>query len=1558
MDTTSQRIREYLRAKGKVPIEEIAQAMGIDQVTANRHLRYLQFIGEVVKVPDKDRDLYRLWGRIGKEELPLISLAALAEYKDLDDIDLRLIDTENYLCPYCRNEVLYTDKSCPKCGLRFLEEEVQKQGVEEISARSEKKEDIELISFETSAMKPLETRSEKRTPHVLIEKPVLLKKSTKREKLGVINGVTNGITNGLINGLKTLRYGMTNGITNGNGIINGLDTRQVALVRRRGLLKIFAIFIFIMLMITSPFLLNVVIIPEKGIEIDGDFSDWNNVKIISDTNEAASFNSNIDIIEYGMDSRLMELSFFIKVEGDIFQGEPEISGRGMDTAYIFIDTDQFIHSGFEISGIGADYMVKVEGWKGNIYSQYLYEFTSDIKHWDLWNNVGGVSSAASGSELEIQVGFATLGLKQGDAVDILFLTQSFDMQEDFSDTIICSEKGVLIVEQQGLGKGYITGDSNSLLRLDLAAQDEDIVIKEIILTRIGVGSDSDIDTVRLMDGSLLIAETTLNGGFARLQVAMTLTRGRNKILHVEVDVGSGSQPGNSVGLKIAQMHDVITNKGTITLRTSNPSQDNYEISYIKSIPQGIVIDGAFADWDTIFKGSNPNEIFSFQGADCQRQVDTDSEELKNENVNLAQSKIVMNNESASFYLSVKGRIMAGAVIPQAPGDFPIRYKPSADPSPPGLEPPDMIEPLPPPLKPRPLESELAGEDTAHIFLDTDDNSSTGYKVSITTDVSFSIGADWLIKITGRSNSVRNSGYFIFNGFKSSQWDWKFVDTVTSANDADQLETQIEFERIGFQGDSGLGVAIYIHDWNKGSEDHSNDKLQARGGRSYDSQDNFGSYEDTLKPQLRLKAGVFDPLTELPDVDSELITNIPSGYYIVQFTGPIKEFWKNEIQELGGKFYGYIPKYAFIVGIDRSKLLELTNLSYVRWLGIYQPAYKAQEGLLSQDTDDVIVDVLVFENREEVASQIEELGGNIDSYSSSKLRVSINQSKIKDILYMPHVEWVEKTPEYRLSNNVSDDFERLNVVTVWKTPYNLNGTGQIVAVCDTGLDTGVNDSTMHDDFEGRIVKIYDLVGGGGETAGDLNSGHGTHVAGSVLGNGTMSSGQIKGMAYGASLVFQAAEDDQTGLLSGIPVDLNDLFWPAYNDSARIHTNSWGSDVNGQYTTDSQNVDEFVWANRDMTILFSAGNEGTDSNSDGIVDLDSINAPATAKNCITVGASENYRSSGGYQMSYGTAWPSDFPADPLNSDLMSNNSNGMVAFSSRGATDDGRIKPDVVAPGTNVLSTRSSLATGTLWGVYNAYYVYSGGTSMSTPLVAGTAALARQYYVDKKGHTTPSGALLKATLINGAVDLLGQYNETASISNFDEGWGRVNLTNSIYPSSPRSMKYEDVSSGFTQSDQVHSYEYVVATGEALKITLVWTDYPGTPTSGGLVNDLNLNVTAPNGTSYYYGNNIENGWSNESHVFDDTNNVESVYIQSPSEGIYTIKVMADNIASLGSQPDQDYALVISGNFQFRDDVGVETLIVNKTQLKDTQAEITATIKNFGRNNQSSPFDVRCVI
>ncbi|MDL5502741.1 MAG: S8 family serine peptidase, partial [Candidatus Methanoperedens sp.] len=158
-------------------------------------------------------------------------------------------------------------------------------------------------------------------------------------------------------------------------------------------------------------------------------------------------------------------------------------------------------------------------------------------------------------------------------------------------------------------------------------------------------------------------------------------------------------------------------------------------------------------------------------------------------------------------------------------------------------------------------------------------------------------------------------------------------------------------------------------------------------------------------------------------------------------------------------------------------------------------------------------------------------------------------KMPDVAQINGVSWIEKYVQPVLMNDVAANITKTYSV---RNTHGLTGAGQIVAVADTGLDTGVNNTTMHDDIEGRIVALIDLSGDGAE---DDFSGHGTHVAGSVLGNGSRSGGQFRGMAPGASLVFQAAEDSN-GYLTGFPSDLNDLFQQAYNQGARIHSNSWG------------------------------------------------------------------------------------------------------------------------------------------------------------------------------------------------------------------------------------------------------------------------------------------------------------------------------------------------------------------------------------------------------------------
>src|SRR6185369_1125641 len=257
--------------------------------------------------------------------------------------------------------------------------------------------------------------------------------------------------------------------------------------------------------------------------------------------------------------------------------------------------------------------------------------------------------------------------------------------------------------------------------------------------------------------------------------------------------------------------------------------------------------------------------------------------------------------------------------------------------------------------------------------------------------------------------------------------------------------------------------------------------------------------------------------------------------------------------------------------------------------------------------------------------------------------------------------------------------------------------------------------------------------------------------------------------------------------------------------------------------------------------------------GVVDAGEIGSQSAAKNCITVGASEGHRPN--FEHSYGEYWPNDFPLDPMNSDMQADDPDGMVAFSSRGPTKEQRFKPDVVAPGTCILSTLSrkvASASDDFGSSSDPLFFFDSGTSMATPLVSGCVAVLRETLV-KNGVAKPPASLVKAMLINGATELSGQYSpsEAGTSPNNNSGFGRVNLTNSIIIPGP------DPDAGFgeggplKQGDE-ETFEIDIpskapgdnaptAAGATFKITLAWTDPPG----AALQNDLDLIVVAADGT-----------------------------------------------------------------------------------------------------------------
>ena len=650
---------------------------------------------------------------------------------------------------------------------------------------------------------------------------------------------------------------------------------------------------------------------------------------------------------------------------------------------------------------------------------------------------------------------------------------------------------------------------------------------------------------------------------------------------------------------------------------------------------------------------------------------------------------------------------------------------------------------------------------------------------------------------------------------------------------------------------------------------------------------YANAKETENLFLHLNALHFDPLKMKSDNEylknKKISNNLSSEYYIIQFNKPITKMMKDILINQGIEIYDYIPEFAFIIKSKDIDLEFLRKKTFVRWIGKYRPEYKISKKVLhnfyinkkkykEMDSLNLRITLFPFENIEEIKAELLRCGAKVENIISTKWKTSIfikiSYTKIKELSEIRYIKWIENTPKCLLYNDVASDI--LNV-KIPRQIYNLYGEDQIIAVCDTGLDQGYSyPEKLHDDFEDGLnnsrVKIFDLVGDG---ASDVNSGHGTHVAGSIVGNGFLSgcnpltnefsNNCHAGIAPKANLIFQSIEDNKSKTLLGLLTDLNEIFQKANDSGAKIHSNSWGSNTHSMYNTHSQDLDEFVWENPDFLIFVAAGNEGKDSDSNGIIDLYSMSSPATSKNCISIGGCESKRPVGqGYGGGYNDLINGNFLVDPIKNDHVSDNPDGMAAFSSRGPVLDGRYKPDLIAPATNILSTRSSLSSYDGWGLApDENYIYMGGTSMATPLAAGTAALLREYLIKEKGFILPSAALIKAALMNSAVNIYpGQYKtklfqeiSDSKLPNNVTGWGRINLGAAIYPETPYNIIYFDQTCALNTGDYTEYTFSVNDESYPLKINLVWTDYPGAPQSqGGLVNDLDLMLTDPLNNKIY--------------------------------------------------------------------------------------------------------------
>lgn len=708
---------------------------------------------------------------------------------------------------------------------------------------------------------------------------------------------------------------------------------------------------------------------------------------------------------------------------------------------------------------------------------------------------------------------------------------------------------------------------------------------------------------------------------------------------------------------------------------------------------------------------------------------------------------------------------------------------------------------------------------------------------------------------------------------------------------------------------------------------------------------FGGFsvQSLAGTELKLRVGTFDP-TKISESDVKLMSadeRASTNYYIVQFKDKIHRGTQKKLADFGAKILRYLPDDAYIVRLeDFSQSLELTEWAEVNAVLPYMSGFRVSPEVESRHVfnrnhrTEVLVKFFPNVSWETADAQIANLKTATVLIADQNYAVfSVENGELDKLAAIEGVEWVQPKPDPQLmmvklagdldnspelqapSMNVAlTGFETgtkiMNFQAAWDRGF--TGSSQVVAAADTGLDTGV-EATIFSDFKTNF-------GGGAPFGIYMRSwedpmGHGTHVAGSISASGEGSNGNFKGGAFGAKVYMQGMWSRMMNNLT-VPTQLSRLFDGAKAQGAFLHSNSWGSPQNpGVYDGMAAQVDEYAFNNPEFLPIFAAGNEGVDVKGrpgttagsqvgDGRMDPGSISSPGTAKNALTVGASKNFLMQGGIQRPLGDLLEGKpWGVEPLKSSKLSDNANGLAPFSSRGPTVDGRIKPDLVAPGTNIVSNCSHISGASkLWGSLNADYCYSGGTSMSTPLTAGAAALVREYLARDWNANRPSAALVKGILMNTAFDMYpGQFGEVgvargqelaARGPNGDQGYGRVDVDLATAPRGQVILAIKDDTVGIATGGEA-SFELQVSEGQNLKVTLIYTDAAGTPAAAkALVNDLDLWITNGSGVVS----------KSESRV----NNHEHIVTPSVSGQLkVTIKGVSVPKGRNGNQP---YAVIVS--------------------------------------------------
>ena len=695
--------------------------------------------------------------------------------------------------------------------------------------------------------------------------------------------------------------------------------------------------------------------------------------------------------------------------------------------------------------------------------------------------------------------------------------------------------------------------------------------------------------------------------------------------------------------------------------------------------------------------------------------------------------------------------------------------------------------------------------------------------------------------------------------------------------------------------------------------------------------------------LRFTSGDYDPASPSPlsawyEPQESGLSASGWRYPVAVTSGPLNPDQQTLLQSKGAEILGYLPVNGYQLRIAPELMDSVRDLPFVDWLGEIPAFYKVQPQLaekMNAAESEVRFRIILF--ADEPAARVLKIvsglktemspSGKADSW---RIVVSASTSQLPSLLSrlasLPEVESIEVVHVFRPMNQdgvwVHQSFVGPSPQQVPIFNKGIFGCGQIVGIADTAQDYDI--CYFRDTVNGsapvvncsfapcppgvpalnrrKDILYYNWSGGplGEEDTCPAtitgSSGHGTHTSGSIAGDNTPYADCVgfstpgrnggDGQAPGAKLIVQEMGDGLEYLNNnaGTVWNLADV---SYQNGARIHSNSWGgacTDIFGEcipgctmpYDSFARDADLAMWTYPDLLMVFSAGNAG------GVCPAPiSVGTPAIAKDVVSIGS-----------VGHGTS------------------ANTPSFFSSPGPVFDGRLKPTVAAQGESVISAASDMNLSS----NNCATCSLDGTSMAAPTSAGLAALVREYYTagyfasgvrNPVAGIVPTGALIKATLIDGAVALSVQ----APAPDFDSGYGRILLNSTLaFSDSPFQLRVDDFREGVvTGSVVTHAYD--VSAGTPFRATLVWTDFPAALNAAiARVNELKLEVIDPAGNTWFQKLSpagLPQQTMNPADTHDSLNVEERLVFNNPQAGRWIVRVRGMSVP-MGPQP---FALVVRG-------------------------------------------------